>query len=75
MPSLTIMSSTVSEESLARDTRTHRRTHTHTHTEGVGSTLKCAKSLKTLQIKITLTKQIGERGDGERLSGEMCVVA
>ena len=30
--SLTMMTSTVSEESPARDTRTHARTPTHTHT-------------------------------------------
>ena len=32
VPSLMMMTYTVSEESLARDTHTDRRTHTHTHT-------------------------------------------
>ena len=32
VPNLTMITSTVSEESLARDARTHARTHTHTHT-------------------------------------------
>ena len=32
MPSLKMMTSTVSKESLARDTQTDRQTDTHTHT-------------------------------------------
>ena len=53
VPSLMLMTSTVSQESLARDmhARTHARTHRHTHppTHTVrSSTLKFAMSLTTL---------------------------
>ena len=49
VPSLMMMDSIVSEESLARDTHTHARARAHTHTQGLAgsSTLKCAKSLTT----------------------------
>ena len=57
MPSLMMMISTVSEESLARDARTHTSmytcTHTHTHTHTRVVYVKFAKSLMTLQTKKT----------------------
>ena len=49
VPRLTMVTSTVSKESLAKDTHTdrHTRTHTHTHTPVVDA--KIVKSLTTLQ--------------------------
>ena len=58
VPSLMMRTSTVSEESLVRDTHTHTQRHTHplTHTHSLDSTLKFAKSLMTLQTKRCLPR-------------------
>ena len=55
VPNLTMATSTVSEESLARDThtRTHARAHAHTHTLSLGvvyiKMLKVAYDFKNLR--------------------------
>ena len=53
VPRSTMMTSTVSEESLARDTDIDINTHTHTHTHrhGLGSTLKCAVQTESTKKK------------------------
>ena len=48
LPSLTMMTSTVSEESLARDT------HTHTHTHSLGSTLNLKFALQTKRRQLAV---------------------
>ena len=57
MPSLTVLTSTVSEKSLARDTHTHTHTHTH-HTYTHSHTLAHAHTvvwLTTLQTRRRIT--------------------
>ena len=63
VPSLTMVTSTVSEESLARDTRTHARMHacTHTHKHSLGSlcySLLCKQKSTTSWNNFHMLKQM-----------------
>ena len=51
VPSLTMMTSTVSEESLEGGTHTDTHTYTYTYTDSGSSTLKFAKSLMKRERK------------------------